>query len=239
MPRARAEEGLVWKNGFLFVGNHLALDFLNTQPVQDGQPVELLPDFASLLRWFQTAGLLSPRDAAGLKRHWGQSADARRTVEAMRGLRERLRKEILTWEGGGTAQYSTIDELNRLMAAYPMRAQLKKKSGKELLTELYFKPQRPEDLFAPLAHAAAMLFANTNRDRVRKCDQCVLHFVDTSKKCTRRWVRHAVVRQSPEGRRLCGTSTISERRKKRWPVINCGWRTKRSLNDPSFLERRI
>jgi predicted RNA-binding Zn ribbon-like protein len=187
MPRTRAEEGLVWKNGFLFVGNHLALDFLNTRPVQDGEAMELLPDFAALLGWFQTAGLLSPRDAAGLKRHWGQSAEARRTVEAMRGLRERLRKEILTWEDGGTPQYSTIDELNRLMAAYPMRARLRKRNGKELLTELYFNRQRPEDLFAPLAQAAAMLFANTNRDRVRKCDQCVLHFVDTSKKGTRRW----------------------------------------------------
>jgi predicted RNA-binding Zn ribbon-like protein len=187
MSRARAEEGLVWKNGFLFVANHLALDFLNTRPVQDGEPMELLRDFASLLGWFQTAGLLSTRDAVGLKRHWGQSAEARRTVEAMRGLRERLRKELLAWEAGGTPQHSTIDELNRLTAAYPMRARLRKRNGKELVTELYFTPQRPEDLFAPLAHAVATLFAEANRDRVRKCAQCVLHFVDTSKKGTRRW----------------------------------------------------
>jgi predicted RNA-binding Zn ribbon-like protein len=188
MPRTRAaEQILVWKNGFLFVGNHLALDFLNTRPVRDGEPMELLPDFASLLRWFQTAGLLSPRDLAALKLHWGKSAEARRTVEGMRRFRERLREEILRWEDGRTAQYSTIDELNRLMAVYPMRVRLKKNNGKKLLTELYFKPQRPEDLFAPLAQASATLFARTNRDRVRKCDRCVLHFVDTSKKGTRRW----------------------------------------------------
>ena len=176
----------VWKDGFLFVGNHLALDFLNTRPVQDGEAMELLPDFVALLRWFQSAGLLSPRDVAALKRHWGQSAEARRTVEAMRGLRERLRKEILTWEDGGTPQHSTIDELNQLMAAYPMSTRLKT-NGKELSAELHFEPQSPEDLFAPVAHAAAMLLANADRHRVRKCDQCVLHFVDTSKKGTRRW----------------------------------------------------
>jgi predicted RNA-binding Zn ribbon-like protein len=186
MPRTRAEELSVWNNGFLFVGNHLALDFLNTRPIQDGKARELLPDFASLLRWFQTAGLVSPRGAAILKRHWGQSLEALRTLEAMRRLRERLRKEILRWEDGGV-HYLIIEELNRLMAAYPMRARLKKKNSKELFTELYFKPQRPEDLFAPLAQAAAMLFAMANRDRVRKCDECVLHFVDTSKKGTRRW----------------------------------------------------
>jgi predicted RNA-binding Zn ribbon-like protein len=187
MPRTKVEEYPVWKNGFPFVGNHLALDFLNTRPVLDGEATELLPDFLSLLRWFQTAGLLSSRDVAALKRHWGQSVEARRTVEAIRRLRERLRGEVLAWEDGETAQYAMIGELNRLMAAHPMRSRLERRNTKEVLTEIYFKPKRPEDLFAPLAHAAAMLFANANRDRVRKCDQCVLHFVDTSKKGTRRW----------------------------------------------------
>ena len=48
-----------WRDGFLFIGNHLALDFLNTCPVQNGEAVELLPDFDTLLRWFRAAGLLS------------------------------------------------------------------------------------------------------------------------------------------------------------------------------------
>ena len=53
--------------------------------------------------------------------------------------------------------------------------------------ELWFESRQPEDLFAPLAHSAAKLFASVDRNRVRKCDQCVLHFHDTSKKGTRRW----------------------------------------------------
>ena len=44
-----------WNDGFLFVGNHLTLDFLNTRPVQNGEFVELLPDFSSLLRWLSAA----------------------------------------------------------------------------------------------------------------------------------------------------------------------------------------
>jgi len=187
MPGKRVEEESVWKNGFLFVGNHLTLDFLNTQPVQRGQPMELLADFAALLGWFQAAGLLNPREVARLDRQWGQSATARATLEEMLGLREKLRKWVLAWEERRTVYDSTIEELSRLMGAYPMRARLKKTNGRGLSTELYFKPQSPEDLFAPLAYAAAMLFSNTNHDRVRKCDQCVLHFLDTSKKGTRRW----------------------------------------------------
>ena len=175
-----------WKDGFLFVGNELALDFLNTRPVQDGKRAELLPDFSALLRWFQAAGLLSSREAGSLQRKWGESDSAERTTEAMRQLRKRLRKEILAWERSGKVQHSTQNELNKLMAEHPMHTRLRT-NRESCSTELWFEPREPEDLFAPLAHSAATLFATVDRKRVRKCAQCVLHFHDTSKKGTRRW----------------------------------------------------
>ena len=175
-----------WRDRFLFVGNQLALDFVNTRPVQNGERMELLPDISALLRWFHAAELLSARDAANLQQKWGKSARALRTVEAVRELREKLRKEVLAWERGGAVHQTTIDQLNRLMADHPMCTRLKAR-GSASSTELWFEPRQPEDLFAPLAHSAATLFANVDRSRVRKCDQCVLHFHDTSKKGTRRW----------------------------------------------------
>ena len=175
-----------WRDGFLFVGNHLALDFLNTRPVQNGEPLELLSDFSALLRWFQAAGLLSSSEMVNLQRQSGESAADRRTLDAMRQLREKLRKEILAWEGGAEVHRATLDELNQLMAAYPMLSRLKA-VGNVSSMELWFEPRQPEDLFAPLAHSAATLFAEADRSRVRKCGQCVLHFNDTSKKGTRRW----------------------------------------------------
>ena len=173
-----------WKDGFLFVGNNLALDFLNTRPVQNDEPMELLPDFSALLRWFHAAELISALDAASLQQEWGKSARARGTVETLRELRETLRREILSWEGGRVVHNSTVDELNRLMADYPMRTRLKTKGSD---TELWFERHQPEDLFAPLAHSSATLFADVDHNRVRKCAQCILHFRDTSKKGTRRW----------------------------------------------------
>jgi predicted RNA-binding Zn ribbon-like protein len=175
-----------WRDGFLFLGNHLALDFVNTCPVQNGESVELLPDFDALLRWFQTADLLSSDQAASLRQRWGTSARAQHVVEAMRELRERLRKEILAKEHGGTVRRAAIDELNQLMKEHPMLTRLKS-TGRTPTTELWFDPRQPEDLFAPLAHSAAVLFAEVDRNRVRKCGQCVLHFYDASKKGTRRW----------------------------------------------------
>jgi predicted RNA-binding Zn ribbon-like protein len=175
-----------WRDGFLFVGNHLALDFLNTRPVQNGETMELLSDFSALLQWFRAAGLLNSREMGNLQRQSGESASARRTLDAMRQFRERLRKEILAWEGGADVHRATLDELNQLMAAYPMLSKLKA-VGNVSSMELWFEPRQPEDLFAPLAHSAATLFAEADRSRVRKCGQCVLHFYDTSKKGTRRW----------------------------------------------------
>ena len=186
MGPAKAVQRSDWKDGFLFVGNHLALDFLNTRPVQKGEAVELLPDFDALLRWFKAANLLSFREVADLWRQWGESAQARQVAEAMREMRERLRKELLARERGGAVQRAAMDELNQQMAEHPMLTRLKAGGGAPT-TELWFDPRRPEDLFAPLAHSAATLFADLDRNRVRKCRQCVLHFYDTSKKGTRRW----------------------------------------------------
>ena len=175
-----------WRDGFLFLGNQLALDFVNTRPLQDGKPVELLPDFAALLRWFRAAGLLNARQAARLRRQWQRSARAQRATQAARDLREKLRQQVLAWENGGALRQSLRDELNTLMAGHPMLTRLRA-NGNACATELWFETRRPEDLLAPLAHSAAALFATADRKRVRKCRQCVLHFNDTSKKGTRRW----------------------------------------------------
>ena len=175
-----------WRDGFLFVGNHLTLDFLNTRPVQNGEPLELLSDFSALLRWFQAAGLLTSREVANLQRQSGESAAARRTLEAMREFREKLRNEVLAWEDGADVRRTIVAELNRLLAAHPMLSKLQV-TGNAPSMKLWFEPRQPEDLFAPLAHSAARLFAEADRNRVRKCGQCVLHFYDTSKKGTRRW----------------------------------------------------
>ena len=176
-----------WKDGFLFLGNELVLDFVNTRPVQDGEPMELLKDFGAVLRWFQAADLLNSKQAARLERQWaGTTTAAHKATEAMKDLRERLRAEILAWEEGRVIHGSTINELNGLMGAHPMLTRLTT-NGTAYSTESWFEVREPTDLFAPLAQGAATLFATEDRSRVRKCDNCVLHFLDTSKKGTRRW----------------------------------------------------
>jgi predicted RNA-binding Zn ribbon-like protein len=181
-PQAKTD----WKDGFLFIGNQVALDFVNTRPVQNGEPIELLPDFASLLRWFQAVGLLTTDAATKIEDEWGRTARAEKTIEVMREFREKLRKEILALEQGRPVARSTIEELNRLLTEHPMRTRLiATRQGHA--SERWFQVREPEDLIAPLAHSAVSLLVELDRQRIRKCAECVLHFHDTSKKGTRRW----------------------------------------------------
>jgi len=175
-----------WKDGFLFVGNQLALDFLNTRPVQNGEPQELLPDVSALLRWFRAAELLSSPEFVTLQQQWDNSPRARRTMEEIRKLREELRREVVAWEAGGKLHRTTIEKLNGLLAIHPMLARIIETDNRPRI-DLSFEVRQPEDLFAPLAHSAAKLFTEADRSRVRQCGECVLHFLDTSKKGTRRW----------------------------------------------------
>lgn len=186
MAKAKAFSASDWRDGFLFIGNHLALDFLNTCPLQDGEPRELLADFEAVLRWFRAAGQLSSRQADELRKRWRGSARARSLTSAMHDFRERLRKEILSWEETCNVHRGFMDELNGLLSRHPMLTRLKQDTS-HTTTELWFDSRVPEDLFAPLAHAAALLFATGDARRVRQCGNCVLHFYDTSKKGTRRW----------------------------------------------------
>jgi predicted RNA-binding Zn ribbon-like protein len=186
MAKAKKSTTSDWREGFLFVGNCLALDFLNTCPVQNGEPLELLPDFNAVLRWFRAAGRLTSLQMEDLEQRWGASTRARDVSAAMRRLRQNLRKELLVWEDTGKLRRGVIDELNQLMTEHPMLTRVKR-DMRGTTTELWFKASEPEDLFAPLAHSAAELFAEADRSRVRKCGHCVLHFYDTSKKGTRRW----------------------------------------------------
>ena len=177
-PISKAEP--VEKNHtFFFLGNHLALDFLNTRPKLDGNFVELLPDCSALLRWFQTANLIDSYSAAQLSNH----AAAHKAHHTLLAFRESLRHAVELWEQGRPIPRDFTAQLNHLMSHHPIKFRLNKTGH----TELWFPTDLPTDLFAPLAYSGAKLFSDEDPTRVRQCDACVLHFLDTSKKGTRRW----------------------------------------------------
>jgi predicted RNA-binding Zn ribbon-like protein len=175
-----------WRDGFLFIGNQPVLDLVNTGLIMKGEELELIPDFATLVRWFRAAGLVGAENARQLEQRWAHSPRGSKIAATVRHFREMLRKEIIRREAGRPLGPEILAVVNRLLASRPMKTRLRKAEGEAKL-ETYFSPELPEDLLAPVADAAARMFAEIPRERVRKCASCVAHFYDNSKKGNRRW----------------------------------------------------
>ena len=175
-----------WRDGFLFVGNHLTLDFVNTRPVMNGQPVELLSDWKALLRWFRAAGLVSEREMEAFARQWEKRSEAEACLDGLKTFRESLRATVLRLEAGEELGSRTVAELNRLLRDHPMFLELWRTATK-LEKRRRFELRHPDDVIAPIVDAAAEMLLEVNPARLRKCASCVVHFYDTSKNGTRRW----------------------------------------------------
>lgn len=175
-----------WIDGFLFVGNHLALDFLNTRPVLAEGPTELLPDVDALVRWLVTSGVLTRQNGKTLARKWSGSPQAIVFLRELLKFRERLRAAVIRQEAGLPVSDPFIAELNSLLKRHPSVIALQR-NGNKLGLGAAFKPKKPNDLWVPIANAVADLLSDALLERVRKCEGCIVHFLDTSKKGSRRW----------------------------------------------------
>jgi predicted RNA-binding Zn ribbon-like protein len=175
-----------WIDGFLFVANRPILDFLNTKPVLGDGPKELLPDVHALERWLIASGLAASTNTKALLRSWRHSAEAAAFLKELIAFRERLREAVLRVESGSVPADDFLKEVNARLLRYPRPASLRKKDG-GIVRETLFAPHRPTDFWAPILDAAADLLSETDTSRIRKCESCVVHFFDTSKKGSRRW----------------------------------------------------
>ena len=185
MPK-RSNAPREWIDGFLFVGNHLALDFLNTRPILAEGPTELLPDVDALVRWLVALGLLTRENAKDLARKWRDTPQAAAFLRDLLKFRERLRAVVIRQEAGLSVSDTFIAELNSLLKRYPSVIALRR-NGNEVGLEAAFTPKKPNDLWVPIANAVADLLSDKSLERVRKCEGCIVHFLDTSKKGSRRW----------------------------------------------------
>jgi predicted RNA-binding Zn ribbon-like protein len=186
MARAAVQDPKEWIDGFLFVANRTVLDFLNTKPVLAEGPVELLPDFAALERWFAASGVVHGAKARNLVRGWRNSAEAKAFHAELLVFRERLRSAVVSVEGGGSPSDEFLREMNARLLRYPARTCLRKREG-QIVRELLFEPAEVTDLWEPIVQGAAELLSEPQLQRLRQCESCVVHFLDTSKKGSRRW----------------------------------------------------
>jgi predicted RNA-binding Zn ribbon-like protein len=167
---------------FLWTGNHPATDLCNTEPVIDGERVELLPDYDSVVSWAHAAGVASPGASFD-----ATEREAGRTLRFVRRLRAGLRGAL----DPTTAGPATIGDLNAVLREAPGAVHAEPSSGRVVVSLAAATPAA--QLRLDIA-AATMDIFRRDPGRIRRCagPTCVLLFLDVSKSGRRRWCDMAV-----------------------------------------------
>ena len=174
-----------------FIGDHPALDFLNTTATPPGsEPIEWLANGADLMQWLEQSGAVDSTVTALFRAMPAQSLD--KVAHEARALREWFRK-FVQGHAGRPLRPGAIDELlrvNRLLAQDDQYQQI--------VNPLRLRQERrwtsADRLLQPIAAAIADLVCHADFRYVRECEApaCTLLFYDRSKTHGRRWCSMAV-----------------------------------------------
>ena len=173
---------------FLFVGNMLCLDFVNTEVMSGGRAVDLIGGFDGLVAWLERAGALDGADAAGALERWGKGREGTRAVEAAREFRAALREIAGRLADGRRVEQALVDAVNERLGAPTAYSRVARtRDGYEERRLRRF--ERAADLLAPVAESAVALLCDADHSLVKRCGNpsCILYFSDTTKNHARTW----------------------------------------------------
>ena len=173
---------------FRFVANLPCLDFVNTEPVADGVRLDLLGDFADVVRWLVEAGLLEEARARRALARWNGRAAGAAVLSEAKALRAALAAGADRLAAGGRPGRAMVEAVNRVLASGPAYPRLVGE-GDRFVRRLEPVRETALQLLVPIAESAAWLLEHGEPALVRRCGgpDCVLYFYDTTKNHSRRW----------------------------------------------------
>jgi predicted RNA-binding Zn ribbon-like protein len=173
---------------FLFVGNQLCLDFINTQFVVNGRPVDLLATFSDLVTWLVQVHLLTEEEAKKIERQWGSQAKGTQVLEQARAFRVTLREMVERIAAGRPVPKAAIEAINNMLRYRIGYPRLTRRSGK-FERGYQEESQSANQLLGLFAEAATNLLCTCDFSLIKKCQNsaCVLFFYDTTKNHARHW----------------------------------------------------
>jgi len=158
-------------SSFVFIGGHPAIDLLNTEKMQNGQPADLLASSEDVFRWLKEVG--------------GRDVRSPLSLPKVKELRAAARSLITTLARGGRAGRRDLAIINAALSRGRGSFQLKIAKG---AIHTHFQPEADDALFLLASHIADFL-ASADLTLVKPCggSNCVLLFYDATKSHTRRW----------------------------------------------------
>lgn len=166
---------------FLFIADNLALDFVNTEMVSDGQHVDALQTPDDLHDWFVQAGLSSYRPQLDAKQRTVLLGEALKLRRAVRAIAIAIVEEH-------RIPRSSIDIINRLLRDLPFHREIASVASRYQWVE-HINHGAPAALLYSVARAAGDLLVEGRFDRVKKCGNpdCILFLYDSTRSHTRHW----------------------------------------------------
>jgi predicted RNA-binding Zn ribbon-like protein len=184
MARLTGQEVLKWcrlpvtPSDFVFVGNHAAVDFVNTELIEAARRVDLLRSDADLFRWARGAGLLERASA---------TPASKRLHPSVRPLRAAIRLLLTAQLDRAAPPQAALARLNGILTRRPVVAPLDHRGGRFVRPAPALASTR--ELLTRIAEVAAQLLTSNEAAQLRACANsgCILLFVDRSKAGQRRW----------------------------------------------------
>ncbi|MEO8879891.1 MAG: CGNR zinc finger domain-containing protein [Gemmatimonadaceae bacterium] len=175
---------------FVFVGERLWLDFINTDDVRRGTRVDVLRDFEQLIRWLEVTSVLDGERAGGIRRRAMQQpagataslADARRIRASLRALAERgaLVPDV---------RVNALGEINRVLGRSAGTRRVESRADGSFVRSFVPVGDAFAGLMIPVVESAADALVTGELIRVRRCAdaRCLHVFFDSTKNGRRRW----------------------------------------------------
>jgi|SRR5665213_1705423 len=162
---------------FLTLGDHPALDFLNTEVRINGELVDLLQADDDVLRWLAHAGWPVGKIAEKYQKD--------ELLELARGLRVTIRGAVENHKAG--EPIGDIMNLYLYDAHSHLRLIPDKKGGLRLVRK--WNQNTLKEVLGPLTESAAELLVDNDLSMIKHCEntECVLWFYDRTRAHRRRW----------------------------------------------------
>ena len=166
------------ENHLDFVGDNLAINFINTRRVVEGRLTDTLQSDSDVKAWLKR---LEVPIAKGTLRF-----DDGVLLKGARGLREIALAAVQDRKSG---KKPSLAALNRFLADAPSHAVLTTDDARNIRVTRVYGKETVEAFLAPVAEAVADLLADGDFNLVRHCEghSCVMWFYDRTKGHRRRW----------------------------------------------------
>jgi len=170
--------------GFIFVGEHPAIDFANTLSLSQGQWTEHLRDWADVIDWLSVAGL-SANPALQIPTFRAEAVKS--VVELRRAWKDELGKLV----AGSRVSDDFIWRINQILAEDAFYEILHRRGKTGFQLGRSASGLKGEKLaLATLSRQIAHFLAEANFGHLHRCantTSCALYFYDTTKNHRRQW----------------------------------------------------